>query len=97
MPVDMNDEFNGVNSNWQSVCLSHFPGRVTELDFLDFAHEDFAVGAVVTVAILKVLSVGHHSEWFAGWAVLFRLFGREGKSVAFYVGLHPKVGEQEKE
>lgn len=45
---------------------SHFPGRVTELDFLDFAHEDFAVGAVVTVAILKVLSVGHHSERFAG-------------------------------
>lgn len=80
-----------------SLCVSLIFQAGSELDFLDFAHENFAVGAVVTVAILKVLSVGHHSERFAGWAVLFRLFGREGKSVAFYVGLHPKVGEQEKE
>lgn len=82
------------NVTLQSLLLI---SRVTKLDFFYFAQEDFAVGVVVCIPILQVFPVGHHSDRFTGWAVLFcpLLCGRE--PLASYVGLYPKVGEEEEE
>lgn len=49
------------------------------------------------MSILSVFTVDHHRVGFARQAILFRLVWHDGKSVAMYVGLHPKVGEQEEE
>lgn len=71
--------------------------RVTKLDFLYFAQEDFAIGVVVRIPVLHVIPVGHQSDRFAGRAVLLWLVlcGRE--PLALYVGLYPKVREEAEE
>lgn len=48
------------------------------------------------ISIIQVFAIGHHSDVFTDWAVLFRAFIRR-KPFALYVGLHPEVGEEDEE
>ncbi len=52
---------------------------------------------VVCVPILQVLPIGHHSDRFAGRAVQFRLAVCDREPLTLYVGLYPKIGEEEEE
>ena len=47
--------------------------------------------------ILPLFTISHHREGFTRQAVLFGPVSCNGKSVAIYVGLHPKVGEEKEE
>lgn len=67
------------------------------LDFLYFSNENFAVGVMVSVPVPDVFAIGHHFNGFTGWAVLYGFVVWDRKSFAFYVGLHPEVGEEEEE
>lgn len=44
-----------------------------------------------------VFTIGHDSDGFTGQPVLFGPVVYGGEPVALYVGLHPKVGEEEEE
>lgn len=91
MLLDMNDIFKVV------ILVYAPPLRVPKLDFFYFAHEDFAIGVVVSIPVLNMLAICHHIDRFAGRAILFCPFLCGGKTFALNVGLHPEVGEEEEE
>ena len=97
MLLDMNDEWHSQGGSIELPVFLLLISRVIKLDFLYFAQEDFAVGVVERIPILQVFAIRHHGDRFTSWAIQFWLVVCDRKPFALYVGLHPKVGEEEEE
>lgn len=93
----MNDERHIPRWPFRGALSSSRSFPVTQLDFLYFSHEDFAIGVVGHIPILLVFAIGHDCDGFTGWAIQFWLVVCGRKPFALYVGLHPKVGEEKEE